>query len=486
MEESKKAIRYVGVKETVMYGIANAGQVFGYNLVAGGFLSYFFVTVFGIDSRAVSFMILVCGIWDTINDPVMGSLIDKTRTRYGKLRPYLLLVPIPISIMTALLFSGPLLLQDVKSAAVKIVYMYLSYIIWEFFYTIGDVSFWGMSSAISPSPGDRSRVITSARIISSVIGGLSTVILPVLIDASNNHAIGWNLKQVFCFMGVVAGIIGALLFSLAGFFTKERVVQSTKEQSVFDGFKYMFKNKPLLILIISNVLSILGGIGNVLANYYYITVLGYATISLLVGIPGTIVGYVTYAIIPKVKARLSNRQIMILNAFLNAGASLICFLAGIKHYDEIKWVAPILVFKYMVNAYIQSFNFVIPMEMIGDTVDYMEWKTGERNEGISFSVLTFVGKLSGSVSTSIGTALLPLIGYVVVDDVVKTNVGGVNTNFWLWAFFTVIPQMLGLISVIPYFFYNLEGEKLSTIRNEMKLHRQKVSQEVSNGGAINE
>ena len=82
-----KETRYVGVKETLSYGLANAGQVFGYNLIAGGYLSLFFTKVFEIPPAAVSTMILFLGIWDTVNDPLMGGIIDKTRTRYGKLRP---------------------------------------------------------------------------------------------------------------------------------------------------------------------------------------------------------------------------------------------------------------------------------------------------------------------------------------------------------------------------------------------------------------
>ena len=127
MAEKEKEIRYVGVRENLAYGFANAGQVFGYNLVAGGYLSLFFTKVFGIPETAVATMILVLGIWDTINDPVMGGLIDKTRTRYGKLRPYLLFVPIPLSIATIMLFAGPEILADAKTATVKIVYMHMSY-----------------------------------------------------------------------------------------------------------------------------------------------------------------------------------------------------------------------------------------------------------------------------------------------------------------------------------------------------------------------
>ena len=106
MEQTElKERRYVGVRETLIYGVANGGQVIGYNLVRMQ-LTFFLVTVFGIPGQAVSLMIFFMGIWDTMNDPIMGTIVDKTRTRYGKLRPYLLFVPIPLGVATILFFGG--------------------------------------------------------------------------------------------------------------------------------------------------------------------------------------------------------------------------------------------------------------------------------------------------------------------------------------------------------------------------------------------
>ena len=191
MEERKKDVRYVGVKENLLFGLANAGQCFSYNMFTGSFLSLFFIKVFGIPNGAVATMLLVLGIWDTINDPIMGGIVDKTHTRYGKLRPYLLFVPIPLAVATILFWGGPLLLQNTRELTVKIVYMYLSYLLWEFFYTLGDVPYWSMSAAMSPSPSDRTRAITTARFLSGFIGGIATVVmLPVMIDLSNTGKIG--------------------------------------------------------------------------------------------------------------------------------------------------------------------------------------------------------------------------------------------------------------------------------------------------------
>lgn len=484
-----KEIRYVGVKENLAYGFANAGQVFGYNLVAGGYLSLFFTKVFGIPEAAVATMILVLGIWDTVNDPLMGSIIDKTRTRYGKLRPFLMLVPLPLSVATIMLFAGPEILADVKSTTVKIIYMYISYFIWEFFYTIGDVPFWGMSTAISPSPSDRTRAISTARFISSALGGLSTTFLVVMMDFSNKGVWKLTLSQDFLILAVIAGTGGMALFSLAGYKTKERVVQSIKEPSVLEGFKVMFKNKPLLLIITGNVIGTLSGLASVFQTYYYSEVLDLNSAVLWINLPGTILGFLTYMLIPKLKKKLDNRQIVMLNIVTRFVVSTIVFVLGLKFYNSnIVVISVLLMLRNFVFSFFDTINMVIPTEMIGDTVDYMEWKTGERNEGVSFSVLTFVGKLTGSVSTSIGTALLPVIGLSFSEGAngQKIAVKGDKTDLYIWALFTVIPFALGLLTLIPYLFYDLTGDKLKMIREEMAERRKELSKEVSGGGAENE
>lgn len=488
-ENSAKEIRYVGVKENLAYGFANAGQVFGYNLVAGGYLSLFFTKVFGIPAEAVATMILVLGAWDTINDPLMGGIIDRTRTRYGKLRPYLIFVPIPLAIATIMLFAGPEILADAKTTTVKIVYMYISYFIWEFFYTIGDVPFWGMSTAISPSPSDRTRAISTARFISSILGGLSTTALVVMMDLTNNGVWGLTLSHDFLILAIIAAFMLIFVFSLAGRKTKERVVQTVKEPSVLEGFKVMFKNKPLMLIIMGNVIGSLGGLAGVFQTYYYDTVLNLNSAVLWISLPGTIFGFLTYLLIPKLKKRFDNRQIVFMNGFCRLTVGALVFVIGLKFYNtSVFAVSILLMIQNFIFSFFNTINMVIPTEMIGDTVDYMEWKTGERNEGISFSVLTFVGKLTGSLSTSLGTALLKVIGLSFTTNELgqRVAVKGDKTDLYIWALFTIIPYMLSILSLIPYIFYDLTGKKLETIRADMKIRREQLSKEASNGGESNE
>lgn len=474
--------RYVGVKETLIYGIANSGQVIGYNLVRQQ-LTLFLVTVFGIPWQAVTIMISVMGVWDTLNDPMMGTIVDKTRTRYGKLRPYLLLVPIPLGIFTILFFGGAEFLKNVDSPTTKIVYMCITYFLWEFFYTIGDIPFWGLSAAISPNPDDRSRVITSARLISGAIGGLVAPIISIFIDLQNKGTIGIDMRQLFLIFGIVGGTLGMGLFSLAGIFTRERVVQTSKEPKIPDCFKALFKNKPLILIVISNILGTVESIADTFTQYFYLFTLGSASYSIIAGVPGVITGFVAYTFIPALEKRWSSKQIIVRAVIVKAIVSSAVFIIGAKWYRNPAVIIPLMMIWGVVNAAVSSIKMVIPTKMIGDTVDYVEWKTGERNEGTSFSLLTFISKLTGSLTTAVSVAIMPLIGLEEVgQDMILAEGGEINTRFMLWAIVTIIPAVLNLFSLIPFKFYDLEGKKLEKIQSDLIVRHEKETQSISQEG----
>ena len=152
--------RYVGYGEALAYGLAAGGKSFVTTPTQSGYLSLFFTKVFGLPAGAVSFMMLLSGLWDAVNDPLIGSVVDKTRTGYGKLRPWRILMPLPFAVFTVLLFGGPSFMSGVSSVGARIVYMYVSYILWELSFTFADVPFNGMTTAISPLPQDRTRAIS--------------------------------------------------------------------------------------------------------------------------------------------------------------------------------------------------------------------------------------------------------------------------------------------------------------------------------------
>lgn len=476
MEKKSVALqdrRFVGVKETLIYGIANGGQCMSYTFICS-WMVFFFTNVMKIDPKAVSLMILIEGIWDTVNDPIMGTIVDRTHTRFGKMRPWLLFVPIPLSICTIVLFSGPqILINEPYNSAKRIIFMWIAYIVWEFFYTIGDIPFWGLSANISPNPKERSRAITSARFISGILGALPGIVISPIIDAVNDGKINISLSSAFLIIGIVVGVGGMAIFSLAGIYVKERVISLTDEEPGFiDSMRFLFTNKPLLMIILSNVLGALGGISGIFSTYFYIDVLDSMTASLFIAVPGVIVNFLSYLFIPYFKKRWDNRKIMIYTGLYLAAIPVIVYFVGMKFTTNLWIIGPILALQGVFSSVCNAVRSVVPTEMIADTVDYYEWKTGKRSEGMAFSVLTFVGKLSGSIQKSVGTAILgaSFLGYQISateDHLPQTD----ETKAWIWALFTIIPALLGLLGLIPYLFYDLVGDKLKRIRDDLDERR---------------
>ena len=320
--------------------------------------------------------------------------------------------------------------------------------------------------------------------------------LPVLIDLSNNHKISWSLREVFAVCGLISAVFIVGLFSLAGLFVKERMVQQVEETSFFDAFRFIGKNKPLLLIILSNVLGTVSSIAGVFGAFYYTEVLNLMSWSSLGSLIGGLGGLVGMTTIVLIKKRFDNRQLIIINKVVPAILGTVAFFCGMRHYDIWYVVIPVIAVKNLISGVFDAYNSVVSTEMIGDTVDYMEWKTGMRNEGMAFSVLTFVGKMQGRLSTSLGTALLPVIGYFVTEQVLPdgtvetvsncTQAFGQPTQFWLWTFFTIVPAVTGLLAIIPYHFYELKGDRLSEIRAEMKLRREAISAEATTGGTTDE
>lgn len=289
------------------------------------------------------------------------------------------------------------------------------------------------------------------------------------------------MRQLFLILGVVAGTVGMGLFSLSGIVTRERVVSTNDDPRISDCFRALVKNKPLMLIVLSNVLGTVESIADAFTQYFYLFTLGSASLSIVSGIPGTVMGFVTYGFIPALEKRWSSKGIIIRAVILKAVVSSAIFFIGAKWYRNPLVIVPLMMIWGVVNSFVCSIKFVIPTKMIGDTVDFVEYKTGERNEGTSFSLLTFVSKLTGSLATAVSAALIPVIGlHKVNQEMILPENGEINTRFLLWAIVTIIPAVLSLFSLIPYIFYDLQGEKLDVIHREIAQRREEQAKAVSN------
>ena len=157
------------------------------------------------------------------------------------------------------------------------IFMFVSYFLWELCYTITDVSYWGLSAAISPHPGDRRRVMTSMNVAINVCSAFPYLLVPFLMDYAASPGSRLSMSNVFFLFGMIGGVVGIGLFSLAGFFVKERVEQSSNRPGLRESAAELLHNSALRSIVLSGLILSLSGIGYAFMNYYFIDVLGSAS-----------------------------------------------------------------------------------------------------------------------------------------------------------------------------------------------------------------
>lgn len=470
MEKAYEAKQYLSKKETLIYGIANGGQVFGYSLVTS-YLMYFYLNVFQINAKIISTVFLIGGIWDIINNPMIGMFIDHKNNSLEKQTGVIKKFTPLQCIVTILIFMGPLFISSSSdTSSAKIIYLVLTYFLWEFFYSITDVAFGGLVAVISPNPKDRQRAISTSNICNQLSASLVVVTVPIMLDIAKSGKINISLETVFIIMGLLAGIIGVGLFSLSGYFVKERIRQTKEKQSIKEILYCVIHNKPLLLLLLSNLAASLSGIGEAFSTYYYLDVLGYASMSVIVATPAFILSIFSYSLIKFGKKFFNNKNLFIFSNLCAAASQLVLFFIGLNHYANLKIMLPgIIICNCVVGIFAGTLN-TLPTEMLTEAADYAEWKTGVRAEGIAFSLKISVVKVYGTLAQGFAASLLSVIGYVsaasaqavVQADIVQQRI---------WIIYSIIPVMVRILSTVPVLFYNIVGEERETMLKELRQKR---------------
>lgn len=473
MENSYENKKYLSRREQIIYGISNGGQVFGYSLVAS-YLMYFYINVFLIDAKIISLIFLLGGIWDIINNPLIGIFIDHKENKVGKLTSIIRKITPIQAVATSLIFLGPVFIKDNSNiSATKIIYLLITYFLWEFMYSITDVAFGGLVAVITPNPIERQKTISTANICMQLASSLVFVAVPLLIDVSKSDKFNISLLSVFVVIGLTAGIVGIGLFSLSGYFVKERIQQTKTVQSIKELLLSVAKNKPLVLLLLSNLISSFSGIGFAFSTYYYLDVLGYASMSILVETPAFVISLFSYSLIKVAKKRLNNKRIIILSYLCISAFRFLVFFIGLKYYSNLKVMVPLLIGSNCIVAIFGGINNVLPIELLTEATDYAEWKTGVRTEGIAFSLKNSVVKVYGTLAQGFAAVLLNVIGYVpLASSEITTQADGVQKKIWI--IFSLIPAVIGILSVIPLAFYSIVDKERNDMFEELKESRKSI------------
>ena len=425
-------------KETISYGIAGLGQNMVY-LLSSTFLMIFYTDVFKINPATVGLLFLVARVWDACNDFIMGVLVDNTRTKWGKLRPYLMIAPIPIAVLTILTFTAPDL-----TYSLKVVYIFITYILWGMAYTIGDVPYWGLSAAMSHNSEERTKLITFTRLMTMVGSAIAIVGIPVLLNIFSEGEI--YDRKGYLITSIIISVIGCGLFSLSFFNTKERVKPQAANTTLKDNLKLLKQNIPLLIVLASSLLGFSRFMAQSAGTYVTKYSLHDEDLFMVLGAVLIISVIIAIAITPLLLRFTTKKKLYIITSIFGAVMYVIMYFFGYDNFTVL------LIFLALSSLSMGFFN-VLQTAMIADSVDYLEWKTGKRAEGICYSMQTFFFKLSGALTNFTMGLVLAYTGFV-------ENSMNQSQQVYdgIYSLVSLIPGIGCLLSVIPMLFYKF-GDK---------------------------
>ena len=469
--------RYVGSKETLAYILYDASQ----SLNISKYNDRYIYDVVKIDFRLLAIQNMIAGIWDVVNDTFIGVLVEKTRTRWGKFRPYMLFLQIPLTIIGLWSWFIPMIFPGKAANYLpKWIFYFAMNVITETAGTFTSIAATGFMSTITPHPVERTRLITLANLCSAFFENGPSLLFGVLYDLTINNKLHWNLYHLFAGFGIPLAILSAILAFYFFTVAKERVMQTIEAPSIKMGLKAIFNNKPILMLCLAEFLGRFS-IGTSRSNYF-IDVLGSSTYQTLVGIPGSPVSYISYSLVAPLRRKFSTKALWLFNDLYVDSLWLIVFAIGSinKNYQN-KWIMlPLLTLEEFLQMWSYGLGKVITNEIRNEAMDYCEWKNGYRAEAMTGVAKDLVLKLTGVVNSAITNIMMSKVGYVQGKEI---GTQSDKTKWWIFALGTGIPIITGCLGNIPKFFYPLYGKKRDEMYADLILRRQKMAERVSNASA---
>ncbi len=435
-------------REKITYTGSLLGQNMIYSLMTM-YVMFFFTDLLRIPSQSVTIIMVAASLWDAINDILMGMIADRTRTRIGKFRPYLLAGPVFIGIVTVLCF-----VSFGGSPAGTVAVAAVCYVLWGMTYTVYDIPIWAISSVSSRSADEKNGMVTLGR-----IGGtLGTVIVSVGSVSLLNAFGGERSAPAYTSMAAVIAGSGALLMLLSGFVLRERIEPPANGVPFRKNIHTILDNVPLKALMVTLlIMNMVNSIRQVAQMYFAVYVWGDSGYVTYIGL-SLVLGMITgMAVSPALIRRYDKKLLYLIACIAGAVTSLLPYAFGVEP---------------VVSLVILGFNFafsgvtsITSTSMLMDSIDYAEYKLGFRGEGVVFSMNTFLTKLSATISKGILGVSMTLMGYQ--DNMEPNDTVMAGFSFIVLA----VPAICFVLSMLPLAFYKLTPDKLTAIRNELETRR---------------
>ncbi len=463
--------RYVGTKETVAYILDDIAQSFNIDT----YRDYYITNILKIGLSFQKTTVFIMGIWDIINDLFVASIVDKTRTRWGKFKPWLMIYAVPgvaISVIFWLLpnfFAGSGLLYAPKLAA----YLVLQ-LLYDLAHTIITIARTGMTATITPSVSERTSLITKANLLSGFVENAPKIIMSALMDMVDWGVLKTEISSVYVFVGVLVTVVSGLLAFIYALVAKERVMQTDEKPNVKNSFKAILNNKPLLLIVLSEFLGAFSIGGDM--SLYYRDVLKLSSMATIVGIPGAVVSPLSYSYVGWARKRFSTKVLWIAGSHVDNVLLTGVFIVGCfnKNYKKLGAMIPAWMIRETIWMLFFGIKKVVPTEMRNEAIDYGEWKNGYRSEGMTGATQEISAKLIRTFKDTLKTSILSRIGYI---QGAEAGTQSEKTEFALFAMCTIVPIVTGILSIVPKLFYDLSGEKLERMYEELNERRKLVVQQ---------
>lgn len=444
------------VREKIAYGLGDTGCNFvGQTVML--FLAYFYTDIYGLSPAHMGTMFLLVRFIDAVTDPIMGSIVDRTKSKYGRYRPYLLWMAVPFGIACMLAFFTPGF-----GETGKIIYAYVSYIFLTLMYTAINVPYCAMANAMTNDSNERTS-LQSYRFALSTAGGLVVAMIALpLVDVIGQGDVQKGYLGAMAVMGL--GAIALFFFSFAN--TKERVSQEEeKSQSVMEDLKLLAKNNQWRVLFVVNIVLLTGVVLKGASTMYYVnTVMArpdLATTFMVVGMIANIVGAIGSApLLGKYDKPTAYRVLIILSGFLSA------LLFAVEPSN----VAMVFGLVILLGV-VQMSTTPILWSMMSDVVDYEKTRSNRTLSGMVFSTNLFAIKLGIALGGAAVGWILAWAGYVGgAEEQSQQAVTAINLLY------TVIPGGIFVSLAVLMSFYHLDNKRLAKIKALLALDAKKETQ----------
>ncbi len=449
----------LSLKEKVSYGIGAVGKDMMYTIVSG-FLLYYYNTVLGISGTFIGILFMIARVFDACNDPFMGILVEKTNTKMGKFRPWLLIGTISSSITLFVMFSVPKSL----SGTPLLIYVSIAYIVWCAAYTLMDIPYWSMIPAITSSGKDRENISVIARSCAGLGAAIPTALTMVLVPILGNG----NERVGFQLFSLIIGVVFILFILITVKNVKEKVREENKAATIKEMFSALFHNDQAMVVVITIViLNTAVYITLNFAIYFFKYDMGNASLYGLFGIIGGATQILSMTLLPLLRRKLKRMTIFTGAICITIAGYGLLFLIGLWNIKNIM----ILMIAAIIIYFGIGLTTVLTTIFLADTVDYGEWKTKQRNESVIFSMQIFVVQLASAFAVLISGVGLDLIKLDASADI-QTEATLLGMRF----FMIVIP-IIGLILAVIFFIrkYKLSEAYLENITAKLQEEKKEES-----------